>query len=124
MRRPRWHCRPGPLPAPGTTTASVPAALHPPPPPGRRRPGSAGLRDRPRGVDQADVAEGLGEVAEQLSRRRVDLLGEQAEVVAVAGRGLEDLAGPVGPAGERERLGEPESAEEESAPLARQPVAP
>ena len=34
--------------------------------------------DRPGGVDQADVAERLGEVAEQLAGRRVDLLGEQA----------------------------------------------
>jgi hypothetical protein len=33
------------------------------------------------GADEADVAEGLGEVAEQLPADRVDPLGEQAEVV-------------------------------------------
>ena len=43
------------------------------------------LVDLVRGGDQADVAEGLREVAELVTRRGVDLLGEQAEVVGVPG---------------------------------------
>ena len=37
-----------------------------------------------RGLDQAQVRERLREVSEQLAGRRIDLLGEQADVVAVA----------------------------------------
>src|SRR4051794_29529736 len=81
-----------------------------------------GFGDGPGGVDQADVAESLGEVAQQFTGRGVDLLGEQAEVVAEAdGRGerlprLADLAG------EGMGLGQPERAEEEGALLALEAV--
>src|SRR5262249_44738717 len=40
-----------------------------------------GLGDRPGGVDEADMAERLREVADQFSAGRVDLLGQQAHVV-------------------------------------------
>src|SRR5206468_8021812 len=52
----------------------------------RQRVGAAGPRlvDFPGGRDQADVTEGLGEVAEQLVVRCVDLLRQQAELVRVA----------------------------------------
>src|SRR2546422_1864439 len=63
------------------------------------------LRDRPRCVDQPDVAEGLGEVPQQLARGLVDLLGQQAHVVGEGDRALEHLAGPVHPAGSGQRLG-------------------
>jgi len=39
------------------------------------------------------VRKGLGEVAHQAPVARVDLLGEQPDVVGVAGDALEDLAG-------------------------------
>jgi hypothetical protein len=45
-----------------------------------------GLGDGPGGVDQADVAEGLGVVADHLHAAGVDLLGQQADVVGVGDR--------------------------------------
>ena len=53
-----------------------------------------GPGDGPRGVDQADVAERLREVAEQVTGVRVDLLGEQPHVVDVADGPLEHRRGP------------------------------
>ena len=64
----------------------------------RHRPPAPGLVDLPRGRDQADVAEGLREVAEQLAAGGVDLLRQQAEVVRVAGR-----AGRTAPPRDRSR---------------------
>src|SRR5438046_1328001 len=81
-----------------------------------------GLADGPRRVDEADVTERLREVAEQFPGRRVDLLGEQSQVVAVADGSLEHGPRPVGLAGAGEGFGEPERAEEEGALLAREPV--
>ena len=83
-----------------------------------------GLRftDRPCRVDETDVAERLGEVAEQLAGGRVDLLGEQADVVGEGGRPLEHLAGAGRLSGQRERLGEPERAQQERALVALEPV--
>jgi hypothetical protein len=43
----------------------------------------ARVTDRACGVDQADVTEGLREVPERFSRHRVDLFGEEADVVGV-----------------------------------------
>ena len=40
------------------------------------------------------MAEGLGEVAQELSADGIDLLGEQADVVDEGGRPFEDGAGP------------------------------
>src|SRR5207244_6128755 len=53
------------------------------------------LGDCPRGVDQADVAERLREVAEHLARAWLDFLGEQADVVGERDRLLEDASGAV-----------------------------
>src|SRR5438270_2092438 len=75
------------------------------------------LGDRPRRVDQPDVAEGLGEVAEQLARVGIDLFGEQAEIVAEPDGRLERVAGPVELTGHRLGLGQPERAEKERALL-------
>src|SRR5690242_5586414 len=49
----------------------------------------------PRGVDQPDVAERLREVPDHLTAGRVDLLGQQADIVMVSDR-------PPGPARGRE----------------------
>ena len=78
-------------------------------------PFGARLLDRPRGVDQADVAEGLGKVAEELARLRVDLFGEETDVVHVARRTREGLVRTVEVADERKRLREPKRAQEEGA---------
>jgi len=40
-----------------------------------------GFGDGPGGVDEPDVAEGLGEVAGQLTGGRVDFFGQQAGIV-------------------------------------------
>ena len=68
------------------------------------------------------MAEGLREVAEQLAGSGVDLLGQQADVVDEAGGPLEDRPGPFGPAGQGQRLGQPEGAQQEGALLAGEAV--
>ena len=68
------------------------------------------------------MAEGLRKVAQQLSVDRVDLLGEQADVVDEHGGTFEDGAGPLGLAGSSQRLGQPEGAEQERAFLAGEAV--
>ena len=69
------------------------------------------------------MAERLREVTEQLTGDRVDLLGEYADVVDVPGGVAEHVPGLLGTAGERERLGQPERAEQERPLLAGQAVA-
>src|SRR3974377_2364862 len=49
------------------------------------------LADGPGGVDQADMAERLREVADHLAAGPVDLLGQQAHVVDRSHRALEGL---------------------------------
>ena len=68
---------------------------------------------RGRGVDQRDVGERLGIVAQQASRLRIELLGEQAELVRPAGHVVEQLAGLVVPAVQGEGLDQPVRAREE-----------
>src|SRR4051794_35973046 len=84
-----------------------------------------GLRfgDGPRGVDEADVAERLGEVAQELSADRVNLLREQTHIVDKCGRSFEDGARPVDLTGLGEGLRQPEGAEQEGAFLAAETVA-
>src|SRR4051794_26542704 len=84
--------------------------------------GALRFGDGPGGVDEADVAEGLGEVSEELSAAGVDLLGEQAHVVAVADGGRERAAGGADLAGQRLGLRQPEGAEEERALVALEAV--
>ena len=72
-----------------------------------------GFGDGPGGVDEPDVAEGLGEVAEQFTGGRVDFLGEQVDVVEVGDGTLEDVPCPRGLAGQG--LGQPEGAQHEGA---------
>src|SRR5260370_23070586 len=46
-----------------------------------------------RGVDQTDVAEGLRKIAQHAARERIELLGQQANVVAARKQSVEQLAG-------------------------------
>ena len=46
--------------------------------------------DVPLRIDQTDVAEGLGEVAEEFAPLRVDLLSQEAEVVGTGGQTIEE----------------------------------
>ena len=59
------------------------------------------------GVDQADVRERLGDVADLPARMRVVLLGEQAHVVAEREEPLEDRARFLAPSLKAEVVGEP-----------------
>src|SRR5207302_2317887 len=81
-----------------------------------------GLADRPGGVDEPDVAEGLREVAEQLAGLGIDLLGEESEVVAEPGGGAECFLRLVDLAGQRLRFGQPEGAQQERSLVAFEPV--
>jgi len=67
------------------------------------------------GVDQSEVAQRLREVAEERTRRRVDLLGEQPDVVLVGQELLEERGSLVDVAAARERLDEPERTGDERA---------
>src|SRR2546423_11116605 len=55
--------------------------------------GDTGQGDGPRRVDQPDVAERLREVAEELARAFVDLLGQQPDIVGVLDGPFEHLPG-------------------------------
>src|SRR5206468_10016149 len=76
---------------------------------------SAGLLlgDRSRGIDQREVAQPLREVAEEVVRAWVDLLGEESDVVREADDLVHRLAALGEPAGARERLDQPERARDE-----------
>ena len=74
-----------------------------------------GFGDGPGGVDEPDVAQDLGEVAEQVTGGRVDFLGEQADVVELGDGTLEDVPCPRGLASQGQGLGQPEGAQHEGA---------
>ena len=67
----------------------------------------------PSGVYQADVAERLGKVAQQLAGTGIDLLGQEAEIVGPRSRSLEHLACPHGLTAQGESVSQPEGAEQE-----------
>lgn len=73
---------------------------------------AAGPRDGACGVDQADVAEGLREVAQEVAAGDVELLREEPEVVGCAQKPIEAPLGPVDVAGGREELDGPESGDD------------
>src|SRR5439155_26325566 len=107
-RRPLPHSRPGrssrtARPTPALAVVSLPL----------RSGEAARLVDLVGGGDQSDVAEGLGEVAELLAVRRVDLLGEQAEVVRIAGELVEEPLRPLDLPRLSEAGDEPERADHE-----------
>ena len=87
------------------------------PSPMHRRHARGCILNGARSVDQRQVAQPLREVPEQLAARRVDLLGEEPDVVRVREDLLHRLAGLVDPAEPRERLDEPEGARDERALL-------
>src|SRR5712692_5380279 len=69
------------------------------------------LRDGPGRIHEADVTEGLREVAQQFASRRVYLLGEQPDVIHIGHRPLEGRPRPLDLASQRQRTGKPERAE-------------
>src|SRR5262245_12069710 len=75
--------------------------------PGSAAPPVVRAIDVPGGGDQADVAERLREVAHQLAGGDLDLLGEQAKVVGVAGEAVEELLGAFDLARLRQALRKP-----------------
>ena len=101
----------------GTTRPPTPCGTYPVP--RRASRGAHRFHDRQPGVDQSDVAERLRKVPEQLTRRRVDLLRQQPDVVRAGRRPLEERTCPLDLAGQGEALGEPERAEQEGALVAR-----
>ncbi len=61
---------------------------------------ACGSREGVCAIDEREVAERLGKVAELPAGRRVVLLGEQAEIVAVGEQPLEQRGGLVQSAGD------------------------
>src|SRR5205814_1422451 len=80
-------------------------------------------RQRAGGVDDPHVAVRLRHVAQLPSVVRVELLGEQAHVVADVQDTLEELPPFVGLADEMQVVGQPDRADDEGALLAAEPVA-
>ena len=68
------------------------------------------------------MGERLGEVAHQASGHRVVLLGQETEVVAQSQQPVEELAGVVVAAQQREAVGQPERAGQKGPLPAGQPV--
>ena len=90
---------------------------------GSLRGGTLGLQQVMGGVDQADVGEGLGEIAQLAAGARVVLLGQQAEVVAHRQEALEQRRRVVGPVELDVGIGQPEATGQESGLRAGQAVA-
>src|SRR5205085_2059228 len=80
------------------------------------------LAEREGRLDQGEVRERLGEVAELAQGDGVVLLGEEAEVVAKVEQALEQLARFVVPALQREDGSEPEGTGQEHTLVSRQSV--
>src|SRR5215472_2789223 len=104
-----WPCGPRPAITMHTRWLAPPTAV-------------PGLGDGPGSVDQADVAERLGEVADHLAGAGIDLLRKQADIVDGGHCPLESRSGCLNVTGERLRLRQPEGAQQERAFLARQSV--
>src|SRR6266702_7571304 len=83
---------------------------------------SLSLRDGPGCIHEANMTEGLREVAQQLVTRRIYLLGEQADVIRIGNRLLEGLPGLLDLPGQCLRLGKPERAEQEGPCFASQSI--
>src|SRR5260370_4306043 len=69
------------------------------------------LRDGPGCIHEADVTEGLREVAQQLVTRWIYLLGEQADVIRIGNRVFEGRPGLLDLSGQCLCLSKPERAE-------------
>src|SRR5207249_2530387 len=82
----------------------------------------ARLLDRLRRVDEREVAERLGQVAQEVAVRGVDLLRVQAYIVGQADQLVHRRGGLVDAADARERLDDPEGAREEGALLLLHPA--
>src|SRR6185503_5920580 len=73
-------------------------------------------------IHECDVRERLRKIANQASRVRVVLLGQQPDIIPECKQPLEQLARIVAPPGEDVRIREPEAAGEERALALGQPV--
>src|ERR1700694_1880009 len=82
----------------------------------------AGLVDLPRRVDQPDVAEGLGEIAQQLAAGGVDFFSQQTEIVGEADQPVEERLGAINLPGLSQAGDEPERTDDERPFLAPQPI--
>lgn len=84
------------------------------------------LAQTPGGVDEANVGEGLGEVAPHFAGVWVGFLGEQADIVGESVGALEELGRPLYLAGQGEALDQPVGADEEpiviAGPAVHEPV--
>src|SRR5499427_4781558 len=90
---------------------------------GRRASGRRlGLLQVQSGSDEADVAQGLGEVAQLRSADGIDLLGEEADVVGTAADPLEQRAGGIDVAPLRQVVDQPEAANDKGSLVAPQSV--
>src|SRR5262249_53444633 len=98
---------------------------------GRRRPSGPrrdcsdrrlGLLQVHGGSDEADVAQGLGEVAQLRSADGIDLLGEEAHIVGTAGDPLEQRAGGIDIAPLGEVVDQPEATNDKGSLVALQSV--
>src|SRR6266566_1003907 len=81
--------------------------------PQRRWQWSLRLRDGPGCIHEADVTEGLREVAQQLVTCWIYLLGEQADVIRIGNRMFEGRPGLLDLPGQCLGLGKPERTEQE-----------
>ncbi len=81
-----------------------------------------GPRQGEGGIDQSDVSECLGKVAQRRAALGVDLLGEEADVVRVLQKALERLAGAAEVAPQSLSGDCPEAADPERAFSRRKPV--
>src|SRR5579859_3210574 len=78
--------------------------------------------ERQRGVDQADVREGLREIAQHGAAVRVHLFGDESYVVSVAEQLLKGRRGARHLAAERQAFDRPEAADPEGALARRQAI--
>jgi hypothetical protein len=81
-----------------------------------------GISQVERAVDQPDMGEGLGKIAEERSGVGVDLFGKQSDMVGIVGHGVEDTFGLVETTGKGQDIHKPEGAQAESAFPAGEPV--
>src|SRR5512133_3546933 len=80
--------------------------------------------DMQRRVDQADMAEGLRQIAQQLSALRVHFLADQAQGAYVPEQTYEMVLSLVPSARQRQGHDKPEGAEDEASFLSRKTVRP
>src|SRR4029453_2079403 len=81
----------------------------------RSRVSGGGALELDRGVDDAHMTEGLREVAKQFAGHRIDLLGQQPDIVGVLEQVLVQLAAALNLASQYQVVDQPEAAQHERA---------